>query len=227
MYKTTQGWSESCTPNNALLSNIKHNVDYFIHFYCSPWEITPKKGCWSWSLWPSLMPPLCGGYPLKEFFYLKSKPSLSLLCCVSAQGPGCTAPHGGSQGVQHHKEDSFLTVKYMYMLWRKLEEQYPYSDWGSTSFMHTSSFPLINTYTSMLLYSPPTQLKLDDNKQNILFRFVLNLAYIFSSLIQTTRTLRLRRNVVKLSLYRHFTNTLIFAVLGKETYLFYYNDECI
>lgn len=93
--------------------------------------------------------------------------------------------------------------------------------------MHTSSFPLINTYTSMLLYSPPTPLMLDDNKQNILFRFVLNLAYIFSSLIQTTRTLRLRRNVVKLSLYRHFTNTLIFAVLGKETYLFYYNDECI
>lgn len=87
MYKTTQGWLESYTPNNALLSNIKHNVDYFIHFYCSPWEITPKKGCWSWSLWPSLMPPLCGGYPLKEFFYLKSKPSLSLLCCISAQGP--------------------------------------------------------------------------------------------------------------------------------------------
>ena len=38
--------------------------------------------------------------------------------------------------------------------------------------------------------------------------------WIFSSLVQTTRTLRLRRNVVKLSLYRHFTNTLIFAVLG-------------
>ena len=35
------------------------------------------------------------------------------------------------------------------------------------------------------------------------------------SLVQTTRTLRIRRNVVKLSLYRHFTNTLIFAVLGK------------
>ena len=35
------------------------------------------------------------------------------------------------------------------------------------------------------------------------------------SLVQTTRTLKIRRNVVKLSLYRHFTNTLIFAVLGK------------
>ncbi|XP_078673913.1 transmembrane protein 87A-like isoform X1 [Branchiostoma floridae x Branchiostoma belcheri] len=38
--------------------------------------------------------------------------------------------------------------------------------------------------------------------------------WIFSSLVQTTRTLRLRRNLVKLSLYRHFTNTLIFAVLA-------------
>ena len=43
----------------------------------------------------------------------------------------------------------------------------------------------------------------------------LDCSHIFSSLIQTTRTLRLRRNVVKLTLYRHFTNTLIFAVLGK------------
>ena len=39
--------------------------------------------------------------------------------------------------------------------------------------------------------------------------------WIFSCLIQTTRQLRLRRNIVKLTLYRHFTNTLIFAVLGK------------
>jgi len=39
--------------------------------------------------------------------------------------------------------------------------------------------------------------------------------WIFMSLVQTTRTLRIRRNLVKLSLYRHFTNTLIFAVLGK------------
>lgn len=88
---------------------------------------------------------------------------------------------------------------------------------------HLLSDPPINTYINMLLYSPPTPQKWDDNRQNILFRFVLNYANIFSSLIQTTRTLRLRRNVVKLSLYRHFTNTLIFAVLGKETshFLFY------
>ncbi|RWS28673.1 transmembrane protein 87A-like isoform X1 [Leptotrombidium deliense] len=38
--------------------------------------------------------------------------------------------------------------------------------------------------------------------------------WIFSSLVQTTRTLRLRRNLVKLNLYRQFANTLIFAVLG-------------
>uniref|UniRef100_A0A3B3ZBJ3 GOST seven transmembrane domain-containing protein n=1 Tax=Periophthalmus magnuspinnatus TaxID=409849 RepID=A0A3B3ZBJ3_9GOBI len=33
-------------------------------------------------------------------------------------------------------------------------------------------------------------------------------------LAQTMKTLKLRRNPVKLSLYRHFTNTLIFAVLS-------------
>lgn len=43
--------------------------------------------------------------------------------------------------------------------------------------------------------------------------------WIFSSLVQTTRTLRLRRNVVKLGLYRHFTNTLIFSVLASVVYM--------
>ncbi|XP_069117831.1 transmembrane protein 87A-like [Argopecten irradians] len=43
--------------------------------------------------------------------------------------------------------------------------------------------------------------------------------WIFASLIQTTRTLRLRRNIVKLSLYRHFTNLLIFAVLASVVYM--------
>ncbi|XP_071159236.1 transmembrane protein 87A-like [Mytilus edulis] len=43
--------------------------------------------------------------------------------------------------------------------------------------------------------------------------------WIFSSLVQTTRTLRLRRNVVKLSLYRHFTNLLIFAVLSSVIFM--------
>uniref|UniRef100_A0A803XSF0 Transmembrane protein 87A n=1 Tax=Meleagris gallopavo TaxID=9103 RepID=A0A803XSF0_MELGA len=40
--------------------------------------------------------------------------------------------------------------------------------------------------------------------------------WIFISLTQTMKLLKLRRNVVKLSLYRHFTNTLILAVAGKQ-----------
>uniref|UniRef100_A0A1B6GQR7 Transmembrane protein 87A n=3 Tax=Cuerna arida TaxID=1464854 RepID=A0A1B6GQR7_9HEMI len=45
--------------------------------------------------------------------------------------------------------------------------------------------------------------------------------WIFTSLVQTTRTLRLRRNVVKLNLYRHFTNTLIFAVIASVIFMLY------
>ncbi|RWS01637.1 transmembrane protein 87A-like isoform X1 [Dinothrombium tinctorium] len=43
--------------------------------------------------------------------------------------------------------------------------------------------------------------------------------WIFSSLVQTTRTLRLRRNLVKLNLYRQFANTLIFAVLASIIFM--------
>lgn len=43
--------------------------------------------------------------------------------------------------------------------------------------------------------------------------------WIFSSLVQTTRTLRIRKNVVKLTLYHHFTNTLIFTVLASLAYM--------
>lgn len=43
--------------------------------------------------------------------------------------------------------------------------------------------------------------------------------WIFSNLVQTTRTLRLRRNIVKLSLYRHFTNTLIFACIASVAFM--------
>lgn len=45
--------------------------------------------------------------------------------------------------------------------------------------------------------------------------------WIFSALVNTTRALRLRRNEVKLSLYRHFTNTLIFAVFASVIYMIY------
>ncbi|XP_068601246.1 transmembrane protein 87A-like [Brachionichthys hirsutus] len=43
--------------------------------------------------------------------------------------------------------------------------------------------------------------------------------WIFVSLAQTMKLLRLRRNVVKLSLYRHFTNTLIFAVVASVIFI--------
>ncbi|XP_053701100.1 transmembrane protein 87A-like isoform X1 [Synchiropus splendidus] len=43
--------------------------------------------------------------------------------------------------------------------------------------------------------------------------------WIFISLSQTTRLLKLRRNVVKLSLYQHFTNTLIFSVAASIIFI--------
>ncbi|XP_037663589.1 transmembrane protein 87B isoform X1 [Choloepus didactylus] len=43
--------------------------------------------------------------------------------------------------------------------------------------------------------------------------------FIFVSLAQTMKTLRLRKNTVKFSLYRHFTNTLIFAVLASVVFM--------
>lgn len=45
--------------------------------------------------------------------------------------------------------------------------------------------------------------------------------WIFSALVNTTRTLRLRRNEVKLSLYRHFTNTLVFSVVASVFFMLY------
>lgn len=43
--------------------------------------------------------------------------------------------------------------------------------------------------------------------------------HIFRSLVDTSRTLRLRRNLVKLWLYRHFTNALIFCVVAAVVFL--------
>ncbi|KAK1786023.1 hypothetical protein P4O66_017765, partial [Electrophorus voltai] len=53
----------------------------------------------------------------------------------------------------------------------------------------------------------------------LLMIWSLTLSYIFISLAQTMKLLRLRRNVVKLSLYRHFTNTLIFAVIASVVFI--------
>lgn len=69
--------------------------------------------------------------------------------------------------------------------------------------------------------------KNDPNNQNLVASIplaVLDSAFcwwIFTSLVQTTRTLRLRRNTVKLSLYRHFTNTLIFSVVASVIFMLY------
>ncbi|CAG09481.1 unnamed protein product, partial [Tetraodon nigroviridis] len=49
--------------------------------------------------------------------------------------------------------------------------------------------------------------------------FTLTVINIFVSLAQTIKTLKLRRNPVKLSLYRHFTNTLIFAVIASIIFM--------
>ncbi|KAJ2950196.1 hypothetical protein O0L34_g11556 [Tuta absoluta] len=45
--------------------------------------------------------------------------------------------------------------------------------------------------------------------------------WVFVSLAHTMRTLQLRRNAIKLSLYRHFTNTLIFAVISSVIFMLY------
>ncbi|XP_059838867.1 transmembrane protein 87B isoform X5 [Hypanus sabinus] len=43
--------------------------------------------------------------------------------------------------------------------------------------------------------------------------------FIFVSLAQTMKTLKLRKNTVKLSLYRHFTNTLILAIIASVGFM--------
>ncbi|OWR40795.1 hypothetical protein KGM_207654 [Danaus plexippus plexippus] len=45
--------------------------------------------------------------------------------------------------------------------------------------------------------------------------------WVFVSLAHTMRTLQLRRNAIKLTLYRHFTNTLIFAVIASVIFMLY------
>ncbi|KAM6428414.1 transmembrane protein 87A-like [Liasis olivaceus] len=48
---------------------------------------------------------------------------------------------------------------------------------------------------------------------------LLDRGHILISLVQTMKLLKLRRNLVKLSLYRHFTNTLIFAVIASLIFI--------
>jgi hypothetical protein len=56
--------------------------------------------------------------------------------------------------------------------------------------------------------------------------------WVFSALVATTRTLRLRRNVVKLSLYRNFANILVLAVIVSVVFMmwnikFHRLEECL
>ena len=56
--------------------------------------------------------------------------------------------------------------------------------------------------------------------------------WVFSALVATTRTLRLRRNVVKLALYRHFANTLVLSVIASVVFMmwnikFHRLEECL
>jgi len=43
--------------------------------------------------------------------------------------------------------------------------------------------------------------------------------WVFTALTATLRTLRLRRNLVKFTLYRHFTNVLIFSVIASVVFM--------
>ena len=45
--------------------------------------------------------------------------------------------------------------------------------------------------------------------------------WIFRSLLETVRVLKLRRNIVKLMLYRDFSITLLFAVIGSVIFMLY------
>ncbi|KAJ8721299.1 hypothetical protein PYW07_002074 [Mythimna separata] len=67
----------------------------------------------------------------------------------------------------------------------------------------------------------------DSNRDLLLSEVPLSLLdsaicwWVFVSLAHTMRTLQLRRNNIKLSLYRHFTNTLIFAVISSVVFMLY------
>lgn len=43
--------------------------------------------------------------------------------------------------------------------------------------------------------------------------------WIFTGLVATARTLTLRKNIVKLNVYRHFTNTMIFAIAASLLFM--------
>ena len=43
--------------------------------------------------------------------------------------------------------------------------------------------------------------------------------WIFTGLVATTRALRLKKNILKLNVYRHFTNTVLFAIVSSLLFM--------
>jgi hypothetical protein len=43
--------------------------------------------------------------------------------------------------------------------------------------------------------------------------------WIFTGLVATTRQLRLKKNLLKLNVYRHFTNTVLFAIIASLLFM--------
>jgi hypothetical protein len=43
--------------------------------------------------------------------------------------------------------------------------------------------------------------------------------WIFTGLVATTRQLRLKKNLLKLNVYRHFTNTILFAIVASLLFM--------
>ena len=52
-----------------------------------------------------------------------------------------------------------------------------------------------------------------------LTRILLTIRWVFSAIVATTRQLRLRRNLVKLSVYKHFANTLVFSIINSIVFM--------
>ncbi|CAF0797716.1 unnamed protein product [Didymodactylos carnosus] len=82
-------------------------------------------------------------------------------------------------------------------------------------------FAIAATESFLRLYS-----KHDETSKNVLIsRIPLAVVdatiyyWIFTGLVRTTRTLRVRKNVVKLNVYRHFTNTILFAIVASILFM--------
>ena len=92
------------------------------------------------------------------------------------------------------------------------------------------------TMASIESYLRIQTLNTNESKQLILSAVPLALIdsmicwWIFTSLIQTIRALKLRRNIVKLRFYNHFKNTLIFGVFMSVIFMLYsikiHKTEC-